>query len=80
MLAQSLQHLLQPIIPHVHDVLHMYMCMQLRVLRVVQCIYYYTSPLQVLTNFVLFINFGGNDQLLRLLVGLLMTLRQQTQP
>ena len=47
--------------------------------------YYYTSPSQVLTNFVLFINFGGNDQLLRLLVGLLMaffglTLQQQTQP
>ena len=39
----------------------------------------------MLTNFVLFINFGGNDQLLRLLVGLLMsffalTLQQQTQP
>ena len=47
--------------------------------------YYYTSPSQVLTNFVLFINFGGNDQLLRLLVGLLiaffsLTLQQQTQP
>ena len=45
----------------------------------------YTVPSQVLTNFVLFINFGGNDQLLRLLVGLLMsffalTLQQQTQP
>ena len=42
-------------------------------------------PSQVLTNFVLFINFGGNDQLLRLLVGLLvaffgLTLQQQTQP
>ena len=40
---------------------------------------------QVLTNFVLFINFGSNDQLLRLLVGLLialldLTLQQQTQP
>jgi len=40
---------------------------------------------QVLTNFVLFINFGGNDQLLRLLVGLIialldLTLQQQTQP
>ena len=40
---------------------------------------------QVLTNFVLFINFGGNDQLLRLLVGQLialldLTLQQQTQP
>ena len=39
----------------------------------------------MLTNFVLFINFGGNDQLLRLLVGLLiaffaLTLQQQTQP
>ena len=39
----------------------------------------------MLTSFVLFINFGGNDQLLRLLVGLLMaffglTLQQQTQP
>ena len=45
----------------------------------------YTLPSQVLTNFVLFINFGGNDQLLRLLVGLLvaffsLTLQQQTQP
>ena len=42
-------------------------------------------PSQVLTNFVLFINFGSNDQLLRLLVGLLialldLTLQQQTQP
>ena len=40
---------------------------------------------QVLTNVVLFINFGGSDQLLRLLVGLLialldLTLQQQTQP
>ena len=40
---------------------------------------------QVLTNFVLFINFGSNDQLLRLLVGLLialldLTLQQQAQP
>lgn len=40
---------------------------------------------QVLTNFVLFINFGDNDQLLRLLVGLLialldLTLQLQTQP
>ena len=39
----------------------------------------------MLTNFVLFINFGGDDQLLRLLVGLLiaffsLTLQQQTQP
>ena len=39
----------------------------------------------MLTNFVLFINFGGNDQLLRLLVGLLialldLTVQQQTQP
>eukprot|EP00964_Phaeocystis_antarctica_P030644 scaffold17321_cov70-Phaeocystis_antarctica.AAC.5 len=39
----------------------------------------------VLTNFVLFINFGGNDQLLRLLVGQLialldLALQQQTQP
>ena len=39
----------------------------------------------MLTNFVLFINFGGDAQLLRLLVGLLMaffglTLQQQTQP
>jgi hypothetical protein len=39
----------------------------------------------VLTNFVLFINFGGDAQLLRLLVGLLiaffsLTLQQQTQP
>jgi len=43
------------------------------------------SSVQVLTNFVLFINFGGNDKLLRLLVGLLialldLTLQQQTQP
>ena len=42
-------------------------------------------PTQMLTNFLLFINFGGNDQLLRLLVGLLialldLTLQQQTQP
>eukprot|EP00964_Phaeocystis_antarctica_P021694 scaffold12062_cov79-Phaeocystis_antarctica.AAC.1 len=40
---------------------------------------------QVLTNFVLFINFGGDDQLLRLLAGQLialldLTLQQQTQP
>jgi hypothetical protein len=40
---------------------------------------------QVLTNFVLFINFGDSDQLLRLLVGLLialldLTLQQQAQP
>ena len=40
---------------------------------------------QALTNFVLFINFGDSDQLLRLLVGLLialldLTLQQQTQP
>ena len=40
---------------------------------------------QVLTNFVLFINFGSDDQLLRLLVGLLialldLTLQQQAQP
>ena len=39
----------------------------------------------MLTNFVLFINFGGDAQLLRLLVGLLiaffsLTLQQQTQP
>ena len=39
----------------------------------------------MLTNFVLCINFGGNGQLLRLLVGLLivlldLTLQQQTQP
>ena len=39
----------------------------------------------MLTNFVLFINFGGEDQLLRLLVGLLiaffsLSLQQQTQP
>ena len=39
----------------------------------------------MLTNFLLFINFGGNDQLLRLLAGLLialldLTLQQQTQP
>ena len=39
----------------------------------------------MLTNFVLFINFGGDDQLLRLFVGLLialfsLTLQQQTQP
>jgi hypothetical protein len=39
----------------------------------------------VLTNFVLFINFGGNDKLFRLLVGLLialldLTLQQQTRP
>tara|TARA_B100000767_G_scaffold223044_1_gene211850 strand:+ start:54 stop:656 length:603 start_codon:yes stop_codon:yes gene_type:complete len=39
----------------------------------------------VLTNFVLFINFGGNDQLLRLVVGLIialldLTLQQQTRP
>jgi hypothetical protein len=39
----------------------------------------------VLTNFVLFINFGGDDKLLRLLVGLLialldLTLQQQTRP
>ena len=39
----------------------------------------------MLTSFVLFINFGSNDQLLRLLVGLLMaffalTLQQQFQP
>ena len=45
----------------------------------------FASLSQVLTNFVLFINFGGNDQLLRLLVGLLialldLTLQQQTQP
>ena len=43
------------------------------------------SLAQVLTNFVLFINFGSNDQLLRLLVGQLiafldLTLQQQTQP
>ena len=56
-------------------------------LRITQpiCTLLHFSPLQVLTNFVLFINFGGNDQLLRLLVGLLMaflglTLQQQTQP
>ena len=41
--------------------------------------------MQVLTNFVLFINFGGNDQLLRLVVGLIialldLTLQQQTRP
>ena len=41
--------------------------------------------MQVMTNFVLCINFGGNGQLLRLLVGLLialldLTLQQQTQP
>ena len=40
---------------------------------------------QVLTNFVLFINFGSDDQLLRLLVGLLialldLTLQHQAQP
>ena len=39
----------------------------------------------MLTNFVLFINFGGNDKLFRLLVGLLialldLTLQQQTRP
>ena len=39
----------------------------------------------MLTNFVLFINFGGDDKLLRLLVGLLialldLTLQQQTRP
>ena len=39
----------------------------------------------MLTNFVLFINFGGDDQLLRLLVGQLialldLTLQQQTRP
>ena len=44
-----------------------------------------SSRSQVLTNFVLCINFGGNGQLLRLLVGLLialldLTLQQQTQP
>lgn len=45
----------------------------------------YYLPSQVLTNFVLFINFGGDDKLLRLLVGLLialldLTLQQQTRP
>ena len=44
-----------------------------------------SSRSQVLTNFVLCINFGSNGQLLRLLVGLLialldLTLQQQTQP
>ena len=44
-----------------------------------------SSHSQVLTNFVLCINFGSNGQLLRLLVGLLialldLTLQQQTQP
>ena len=38
-----------------------------------------TVRLQVLTNFVLFINFGSNDQLLRLLVGLLIALLDQFQ-
>ena len=53
-----------------------------RALPIVQA---HSSCSQALTNFVLCINFGGNGQLLRLLVGLLialldLTLQQQTQP
>ena len=45
----------------------------------------FASLSQVLTNFVLFINFGRNEKLLRLLVGQLialldLALQQQTQP
>ena len=61
---------------------HAYSTRVVAPLRIVQPTH---IPSQVLTNFVLFINFGGDAQLLRLLVGLLiaffsLTLQQQTQP
>ena len=69
-------------VPYIHVCMPRTYAPHGRALPIVQA---HSSCSQALTNFVLCINFGGNGQLLRLLVGLLialldLTLQQQTQP